>query len=84
MQELAKRISYVAPNLLVRIVEGSSRNRQALYHLPIPVLIATYEQIRLDTDLLDRDTDFDIVVLDEAQRIASAFSCGEFELGDPE
>ena len=62
-----------APNLLVRIVEGSSRNRQALYHLPIPVLIATYEQIRLDTDLLDRDTDFDIVVLDEAQRIASAF-----------
>ncbi len=58
-----------APNLLVRIVEGNSRNRQAFYHLPIPVLIATYEQIRLDTDLLDRDTDFDIVVLDEAQRI---------------
>ena len=58
-----------APNLLVRIVEGSARNRQALYHLPIPVLIATYDQIRLDTNLLDRDTPFDIVVLDEAQRI---------------
>ena len=58
-----------APNLLVRIVEGNARNRQAFYHLPIPVLIATYEQIRLDSDLLDRDTVFDVVVLDEAQRI---------------
>jgi SNF2 family DNA or RNA helicase len=58
-----------APNLLVRIVEGSARNRQALYHLPIPVLIATYEQIRLDTNLLDPDTTFDVVILDEAQRI---------------
>ncbi|HTU22605.1 MAG TPA: DEAD/DEAH box helicase [Gemmataceae bacterium] len=58
-----------APNLLVRIVEGNARNRQAMYHLPIPVLIATYEQMRLDTDLLDRTSPFDIVVLDEAQRI---------------
>lgn len=58
-----------APNLLSRAVDGSRRDRQALYHLPIPVLFATYEQIRLDTELLDRDTDFEVVVLDEAQRI---------------
>jgi SNF2 family DNA or RNA helicase len=58
-----------APELLVRVVEGSADNRKALYHLPIPVLIATYEQMRLDTDLLDRDTAFDVVILDEAQRI---------------
>lgn len=58
-----------APSLLVRIVEGNARNRQAMYHLPIPVLIATYEQIRLDNDLLDRDAAFDVVILDEAQRI---------------
>ncbi|MFQ5496018.1 MAG: SNF2-related protein, partial [Phycisphaerae bacterium] len=32
-----------APNILVRIVEGNAQNRQALYHLPIPVLISTYE-----------------------------------------
>jgi len=58
-----------APNILVRVVEGNASNRKALYHLPIPVLIGTYEQIRSDTDLLDRDTSFDVVVLDEAQRI---------------
>ena len=58
-----------APNILVRIVEGNAQNRQALYHLPIPVLISTYEQMRLDTDLIDRDTVYDVVVLDEAQRV---------------
>lgn len=58
-----------APRLLVRIVQGNARNRQAQYHLPIPVLIATYEQVRLDKDLFDRDSEFDVVVLDEAQRI---------------
>lgn len=58
-----------APNILVRIVKGSAPNRKAYYHLPIPVLITTYEQIRSDTDLFDRDTPFDVVVLDEAQRI---------------
>jgi SNF2 family DNA or RNA helicase len=58
-----------APNVLVRIVEGSAENRRGLYHLPIPVLIGTYELMRLDSDLLDRTTPFDVVVLDEAQRV---------------
>jgi SNF2 family DNA or RNA helicase len=58
-----------APNVLVRLVEGSPENRRALYHLPIPVLIATYELMRLDSDLIDRKTPFDVVVLDEAQRV---------------
>lgn len=58
-----------APNLLVRVVEGTPENRRAIYHLPIPVLIATYELMRLDSDLLDRRNAFDVVVLDEAQRV---------------
>lgn len=58
-----------APNLLVRVVEGTADNRRAFYNLPIPVLISTYELMRLDVDLLDRTTPFDVVVLDEAQRV---------------
>ena len=58
-----------APNLLVRVVEGTTDNRRGLDHLPIPVLITTYELMRLDGDLLDRTTPFDVVVLDEAQRV---------------
>lgn len=64
-----REFSMWAPDLLSRIVDGNRRDRQAQYHLPIPVLIATYDQIRLDTDLLDRESAFDVVILDEAQRI---------------
>lgn len=58
-----------APDLPVRLNEGSWRNRQATYYLPVPVVIASYEQISADMELFDRDHPFDIVVLDEAQRI---------------
>lgn len=75
-RELAKW----APNLVVRRVIGGDDERQAAYQLPIEVLIASYEQIR--TDALDRipEGTFDIVVLDEVQRIKNrhsrtAFAC---------
>ena len=75
-RELAKWAS----NLVVRRVIGGEDERQAAYQLPIAVLIASYEQIR--TDALDRipEGTFDIVVLDEAQRIKNrdsltAFAC---------
>jgi len=57
------------PSLTVRRVEGNAQNREVLYLLPIPVLVASYEQIRLDG--LDRipSNAFDVVILDEAQRI---------------
>lgn len=69
-----------APSLTVRRVLGDSQNREAFYLLPIPVLVSSYEQIRQDG--LDRipSRSFDIVILDEAQRIknrhsATALAC---------
>ena len=75
-----KEIAKWAPSITVRRVTGDAREREAYYLLPIPVLVASYEQIRFDA--LDRipGRTFDLVVLDEAQRIknresATAFAC---------
>ena len=50
------------------------------YRLPIQVLIASYEQIRTDSRKFHGAVSFDLVVLDEAQRIknlnsATSFAC---------
>lgn len=63
-----------AKRLAVRRVEGGRRNRFATYALPIPVLIASYEQIRNDARDFAGDLGFDTVVLDEAQRIKNSGS----------
>lgn len=63
-----------APGLTVRLVEGTAADRRATYALPIPVLITTYEQLRIDRPQMPADLWFDIVVLDEAQRIKNANS----------
>lgn len=63
-----------APDLPVRLVEGTQSDRQALYLLPLPVIIATYEQVRMDRDLFDPDEAFHVVLLDEAQRIKNSSS----------
>jgi len=58
-----------APELVVRRVVGRQPERVAHYLLPVHALIATYEQIRADAlDRIPEDA-FDVVVLDEAQRI---------------
>lgn len=63
-----------APSLTVRRVQGSAREREAFYLLPIPVLVSSYEQIRQDgLDRIPSDT-FDLVILDEAQRIKNKHS----------
>jgi len=63
-----------APSLTVRRVEGDAQNRLAFYLLPVPVLVVSYEQIRLDgLDRIPSNT-FDIVILDEAQRIKNSSS----------
>ena len=69
-----------APSMTVRRVTGSAAAREAAYLLPIPVLVASYEQIRSDgLDRVPRDA-FGLVILDEAQRIknrgsATALAC---------
>ena len=58
-----------APSLTVRQVRGSQFVRGTFYLLPVPVLVCSYEQIRADgLDHIPMDT-FDLVILDEAQRI---------------
>jgi SNF2 family DNA or RNA helicase len=69
-----REIRHWAPDLAVRRVIGNARDRAATYQLPIPVLIVSYEQVRNDMGLLDSSVHFDIVVLDEAQRIKNAGS----------
>ena len=58
-----------APELAVRRVMGNSEDRAITYRLPIQVLIASYEQVRIDSRKFYGDVRFDLVILDEAQRI---------------
>lgn len=69
-----------APELTVRRVLGSNKDRAATYLLPIPVIIASFEQVRTDVLAMVPNVKFDVVVLDEAQRIknsdsATALAC---------
>lgn len=69
-----------APSLATRRLQGAAASRKAFYLLPIPVLVSSYEQIRQDgLDQIPRGR-FDLVILDEAQRIknqnsATALAC---------
>jgi SNF2 family DNA or RNA helicase len=53
------------------VIEGSTRRRHALWELPqIPVKIVNYELLQRDADYVTEvNLEFDLVVLDEAQRI---------------
>ena len=63
-----------APTIPVRRVIGDSNDRIATYKMPVQVLIASYEQIRADADRFYSEIQFDLVVLDEAQRIKNVDS----------
>ena len=58
-----------APELAVRRVSGNAADRSYTYRMPIQVLIASYEQLRRDSRSFHGDVRFDLVVIDEAQRI---------------
>lgn len=65
----AEELATWAPLITARQVKGNIQNRKACYLLPIPVLVASYDHIRVDgLDQISANT-FDLVVLDEAQRI---------------
>ena len=63
-----------APSLSVQRIRGDAADRRAYYLLPINVLVVSYEEIRLDIMNLSSNVCFDVVVLDEAQRIKNAHS----------
>jgi SNF2 family DNA or RNA helicase len=53
----------------IQMIRGDGEDRQAYYRLPINVLVASYEEIRLDVMGFVNQISFDVVVLDEAQFI---------------
>ncbi|HAM45052.1 MAG TPA: hypothetical protein DCM67_08550 [Propionibacteriaceae bacterium] len=58
-----------APDLTARRVLGDATDRHYTYLLPVSVLFATYDQVRMDGQQLRQRPLFDLVLLDEAQRI---------------
>ncbi len=58
-----------ATRLSVRVARGGRQDRMATYRLPVNIVVASYEQVRMDSVEIARTVDFDVVVLDEAQRI---------------
>ena len=58
-------------SVAVKQVQGDAEDRRAWYALPVPILIASYEQIRSDFYIYPPTQHFDLVVLDEAQRVKS-------------
>ncbi len=63
-----------APELTVRVVQGTAQDRRAYYVLPISVLITSYDQIRADAHSLPAGLSFGVTLLDEAQRIKNVDS----------
>ena len=65
-----------APEIPVTIIEGDQTKRHWLWQQPqLPVKIANYELLMRDRDVvLDSGLSFDLVVLDEAQRIKNRSS----------
>ena len=58
-----------APSLVVQRVLGEAQDRRVTYRLPIQVLVTSYEQLRADVDSIAGSVEFDLVILDEIQRI---------------
>ena len=67
-----------APEIPVQVIEGSHEKRDWQWHLPeMPVKIANYELLHRDSPWFDEghpSLEFDLVVLDESQRIKNRHS----------
>lgn len=66
-----------AEELPITTLEGDGTRRRMLWQMPVPILLANYELLVRDwADMLDDEKPkFDLVVLDEAQRIKNRDSC---------
>jgi len=62
-----------APRIPTLKAQGSAEDRRFQYRLPVKVLLVSYDHVRLD-NLARLSNPFDVVVLDEAQRIKNADS----------
>ena len=72
----ARELADWAPELLVAVIEGDPARRRWQWSLPeVPVKLANYEAVVRDRDLVaELRLSFDLVVLDEAQRIKNRSS----------
>ena len=65
-----KELDKWCPSVSKVLINGSQKTRESLYHLPYNIWISSYEQIRIDMEMfISNDLEFDVVILDEAQRI---------------
>lgn len=66
-----------AEELPVTTLEGDGTRRRMLWQMPVPILLVNYELLVRDwAEMLDDEKPkFDLVVLDEAQRIKNRDSC---------
>ena len=69
-----REFEYWAPELVVKRVMGDAEDRAATYRLPVRVLITSYDHVRLDVQNFQQHVRFDLVILDEAQRIKNMSS----------
>ena len=72
----ARELADWAPELVVAVIEGDQPRRRWQWSLPdVPVKLANYEVLVRDRDLVaELGLSFDLVVLDEAQRIKNRTS----------
>jgi SNF2 family DNA or RNA helicase len=63
-----------APDVPLMQVNGDQEDRLASYNLPVLIQLATYDQVRMDSVKMSAALHFDLVILDEAQRIKNADS----------
>lgn len=74
MSNWVKELRAWTPDLSVRALRGDAQDRLAILSLPVHIVIASYEQVRLHQRELARLARFEVVVLDEAQRIKNRHS----------
>lgn len=65
-----------APSLKAKVVRGNLEHRQVCWKMPAHIYLTTYETLRQDEDFLTGKNlnKFDLVILDEAQRIKNRSS----------